>query len=64
MPRTAFDVEKRLNEVMRTQNLCDSNVEWDCSKLDAWLTAMGLCNLGALVEVGMEELRMVAPVRS
>ncbi len=64
VPRTASDVEKRLNEVMRKHNLCDSNVEWDCSKVDAWLTAMGLCNLGALVEVGMEELQMVAPIRS
>lgn len=64
MPRIAFDVEKRLNEVMRTHDLCNSNVKWDYSKVDAWLAGMGLYNLRALVEVGIEELQIVAPVRS
>jgi len=64
MPRTAFDVEMRLNEVMWTHDLYNSNLRWDCLKVDAWLAAMGLCNLRALVEVRMEELQIVAPVRS
>ena len=62
--RTASAVRMKLDEVRRNNvELWDSKSGWDRGKVDEWLVALGLPNLGALVEVGFEELQVVIAVR-
>lgn len=62
--RTASSVRQKLEEVRKNNvELWKSKSGWDRGKVDEWLVALGLPNLGALVEVGLEELQAVIAVR-
>lgn len=63
-PRTAGAVRMKLNEIRGNNvDLWDSKSGWDRGKVDEWLVALEMPNLGALVEVGFEELQTVTAVR-
>ena len=63
--RTASAVRTKLDDIRRNNDeLWDPKSGWDHGKVDEWLVALGLPNLAALVEVGLEELQAVIAVRS
>lgn len=62
MPRTAQDVEGRLEDIRRIPGLWDRQLGWNRPVVDEWLVGIQKGNLRALVGVGFEELQMVLPV--
>ena len=63
-PRTAGAVRMKLDDVRGNDgSLWDQKSGWSRDRVDEWLVALGLSNLGVLVEVGFVELQAVAAVR-
>ena len=62
--RTVDGIRNKLDDIrMHNRKLLDQG-RWNCDEVDKWLVNLGLPNLDALIEVDVQELQVVAAVRS